>query len=126
MQRCVWSSFHKLRNSDGINQVWTTFMTMVKSPKPCWVESELALQLLMDRVHKKMLKNKADTVELPNSSEVIPLTIGEKSAIRYMAGYVAVKLRYEKPSTHPQVNEKHKFFIEGVERNECCRSVNQS
>ena len=65
----------------------------------------------MDRVLKKMLKNKADAVELPNSSEVIPLIIREKSAIRYMAGYVAVKLWYEKPSTHPQVNEKHKFFI---------------
>ena len=86
-------------------------MTVVKSPKPCRVESQLALQLLMDRVLKKMLKNKADAVELPNSSEVIPLIIREKSAIRYMAGYVAVKLRYEKPSTHPQVNEKHKFFI---------------
>ena len=55
-----------------------------------------------------MLKNKADAVELPNSSEVIP--IREKSVIRYMAGYVAVKLRYGKPSTHPQVNENHKFF----------------
>ena len=86
-------------------------MTVVKSPKPCRVESLLALQLLMDRVLKKMLKNKADAVDLPNSSEVIPLTIREKSAIRYVAGYVAVKLRYEKPSTHPQVNEKHEFFI---------------
>ena len=86
-------------------------MTVVKSPKPCRVESQLVLQLLMDRVLKKMLKNKVDTIELPNSSEVMPLTIREKSAICYMTGYVAVKLRYEKPSTHPQVNEKHKFFI---------------
>lgn len=113
VQGCVWSSFHKLRNSDGINQVWTAFMTMLKAPEPCRVESQLALQLLMDRVLKKMLKNKADAIEQPCSSEVIPLTIREKSAIRYMAGYVAVKLlkRYEKPSTHPQVNEKRKFFI---------------
>ena len=113
VQGCVWSSFHKLRNSDGINQVWTAFMTVLKAPEPCQVESQLALQLLMDWVLKKMLKNKADAIEQPSSSEVVPLTIREKSAIRYMAGYVAVKLlkRYEKPSTHPQVNEKRKFFI---------------
>ena len=100
---CVWSSFHKLRNSDGINQVWTAFMTVLKAPEPCQVESQLALQLLMDWVLKKMLKNKADAIEQPSSSEVVPLTIREKSAIRYMAGYVAVKLlkQYEKPSTHP-------------------------
>ena len=59
VQGCVWSSFHKLRNSDGINQVWTAFMTVLKPPEPCQVESQLALQLLMDRVLKKMLKNKA-------------------------------------------------------------------
>ena len=77
------------------------------------MESQLALQLLMDMVLKKMLKNKADPIEQPCSSQVIPLNTREKSAIRYMAGYVAIQLlkRYEKPLTHPQVNEKRKFFI---------------
>ena len=67
-------------------------MTVLKDPEPCQVGSQLALQLLMDRVLKKMLKNKADAIEQPSSSEVVPLTIREKSAICYMAGYVAVKL----------------------------------
>ena len=90
MQGCVWSSFHKLRNSDGINQCWT--VTVLKAPEPCQLESQLALQLLIDRVLKKMLKNKADAIEQPSKSKVVPLTIREKSAICYMAGYVAVKL----------------------------------
>ena len=40
VQGCVWSSFHKLRNSDSINQVWTAFMTVLKAPEPCRVESQ--------------------------------------------------------------------------------------
>ena len=67
---CVWSSFHKLRNSDSINQVWTAFMTVLKAPEPCQVESQLALQLLMDWVLKKMLKNKLKLMLLSNPAVV--------------------------------------------------------
>jgi len=114
-QGCVWSSFHEVRNSVALNRVWSSFMTELKAPEPCRVESHLTLQLLVDRVFKKMLKNKADAVEqLENTaSDVAPLTVREKSAIRYMAGYVGVKLlkRYEKPSTNPQVQLKCTLFV---------------
>lgn len=74
-------------------------MTNLKAPELCQLESQLTLQLLMDRVLKQMLKNKAAATENQHSAAVLPLTIREKSAIRYMAGYVAVKLlkKYRKP-----------------------------
>ena len=47
------------------------------------------------------------------TSPITPLTMLERSAIRYMAGYVAIKLlkRYGKPSTHPKVQRKHELFV---------------
>ena len=112
-QGCMWNSFHKVRNSDEVNRVWSTFITTIKTPEPFCLESRLALQLLLDRLLKKMIENKAKAVDQRSSVAVAPLTIREKSAIRYMAGYIAVKLlkRYKKPSTHPQVHLKRKFFI---------------
>ena len=97
---CMWSSFHKVRNNDAVSRVWSTFITTIKAPEACCLESHLALQLLMDRVLKKMIENKAKAVKQLSSVAVAPLTIREKSAMRYMAGYVAVKLlkRYKKPS----------------------------
>lgn len=59
----VWSMFHKLRNSPKVNRAWCSFVTTIEAPEPCQVESQLALQLLMDRVLKKVLKNKANVVE---------------------------------------------------------------
>lgn len=57
------------------------------------MSNHLALQLLMDRVLKKMLQNKANATKPTRGvGDVAPLTVREKSAIRYMAGYVAVKL----------------------------------
>ncbi len=38
-------------------------MTSLEAPEPRRVESQLALQLLMDRVLKKIIKDKAITVE---------------------------------------------------------------
>ena len=51
----------------GTSGCTTCFLSCVA----CRVESQLALQLLMDRVLKKMLKNKADAIEQPSISEVI-------------------------------------------------------
>ena len=88
-------------------------MIELDSPETCRVESQLALQLLMDRVLKKMLENKVNVVTVNDGGAVAPLTVREQSAIHYMAGYVAFKLlkRYGKPSTHPQVQLKRSCFV---------------
>lgn len=48
---------------------------------------------------------------------LVPLTIRGNSTIRYMAGYVAVKLlkRYKKPSADPQLQLKYKIFTQVLE-----------
>ena len=62
-------------------------------PEACQLESQLTLQLLMDRTLKNKLENKAKAHEHPiGSGAGEPLTMRERNAIRYMAGYVAVKL----------------------------------
>ena len=61
-----------------------------------------------------MLTNKANAMQhLETAAMSTPLTIQERSAIRYMAGYVAIKLlkRYRKPSTHPELQRKHDLFV---------------
>ena len=61
-----------------------------------------------------MLENKANSVrKVINSESNSALTNLEKSAVRYMAGYVAITLlkRYRKPSASPEVQLKHKLFI---------------
>ena len=61
-----------------------------------------------------MLENKANSVrKVMNSESNSALTNLKKSAVRYMAGYVAITLlkRYRKPSARPEVQLKHKLFI---------------
>ena len=110
---CVWSAFHVLRNSTEIKERWCTFMRMAKIPEPLQIECQFALQLVMDRILKKMLTNKVNVLEHPEAVAMTQLTMQERSAIRYMAGYVAIKLlkRYSKPSAHPQLQRKHSLFV---------------
>lgn len=62
-----------------VKQVWNSFMTAIEVPEPCLVESQLALQLLIDRVLKKMLKNKTNAAEqLVGSRILAPLTSGRR------------------------------------------------
>ena len=68
------------------------------------------LQLLLDRLLKELLKNKAGVKkcshECTMTSSVKPLIEMESNAIRYMAGYVAVSRlkKYRKPSRDPRLS----------------------
>ena len=110
----ICSSFHQLRFSDDVKQTWTSFVDTV-IPMSDREESELVLQLLMDRVLKKLLANTAEAARKkpPNSAEVRPLTTTESNAVRYMAGYVAISLlkRFRKPTRHPQLKPKRNLFV---------------
>ena len=89
---CIWSAFHELRNSAEVKDRWMTLMSMANIPKFLQKESQFALQIIMDRIIKKMLANKANSMQHQETSPITPLTMLERSAIRYMAGYVAIKL----------------------------------
>ena len=102
-QSSVWSTFHQLRGSQEMKQIWGVFVSS-HLPESCRQESELALQLLLDRLLKKLLHSKADAKKQSNASSqansVRPLTAMESNAVRYMSGYVAVSLlkKYRKPT----------------------------
>ena len=82
----VWSTFHQLRGSQEVKQIWGFVSSHL--PESCRQKSELALQLLLDRLLKKLLHNKADAKKQSTASSqansVRPLTAMESNAVRYV------------------------------------------
>ena len=77
------------------------------------------LQLILDRALKKMLRNEAESMHTTTSTAVAQeLTQVESNAIRYMAGYVAVKLlkKYRRTYKNEKVLFKHKLFVQTLEK----------
>ena len=115
-QASVWSTFHSLRSSQHVKHTWNAFIS-AQVPQSHQKEPQLALQLLLDRVLKRLIENKAKATrqhtESSAASSVRPLTALESNGLRYMAGYVAVSLlkKYRKPSKHPQVQLKRTLFV---------------
>ena len=110
----VWSTFHQLRNSKQVKQVWSTF-TQAQIIEAHREESQLTLQLLLDRLLKQLIKNKAEMFKQKSAASFMaPLSAMECNAVRYMAGYVAISLlkKYQKPSKHPQLKVKRKIFVD--------------
>ena len=112
-QASMWSTFHQLRGNQEMKQAWGMFVS-THIPESSQQESELALQLLFDRLLKKMLHNKADAKKRSTAnSQVRPLTAMESNAVRYMSGYVAESLlkKYRKPTKQPQLKVKRALFV---------------
>ena len=97
-QSYVWSTFHHIRRSQEMKQIWVVFVS-THLPESCRQESELALQLLLDRLLKKLLHNKADEKKQSTASS--------------QEVYVAVSLlkEYRKPTKHPQLKVKRALFV---------------
>lgn len=110
----MWSTFHQLRSSDEMQKMWSRFIARSIPPHVNVEESQLVLQLLLDRILKKLLENQAKaTKKYESSDHVRPLTSLECNAVRYMAGYVSIKLlkKYQKPTKHEELKIKHQFFV---------------
>ncbi len=121
-QAAVWSAFHKLRARTDIMQAWTAFVTS-KIPTTYHKESELALQILLDRGLKKIMTNISESAEqlriqVTKDNHVKPLTLMESNAVRYMSGYVAIKLlkKYRRRYKNPNVQLKHELFVHTLTR----------
>ena len=91
----VWVTFHKFRFSESLLETWPSFLRVVKAPLPLQAEAQLTLQLLVDRLFKHLITITAETDCKYNvqKAQDVHLTLREQNAIRYMAGYVAVKLK---------------------------------
>ena len=104
-QGAVWTAFHRLRSRVDVSHAWSAFIA-TNVPASHQNEPELAMQMILDRGLKKMISNISEGARLPpQTSSVKPLTTKETNAVRYMAGYVAVKLlkRYRRTYKNPHV-----------------------
>lgn len=113
-QAAIWSAFHQLRQDVQIVKFWKEFIAK-KVTQPYQQEPLLALQLLLDRMLKMLIQNKAKghCHSSSSSGSDRPLTAIESNAVRYMAGYVAVSLlkKYNKPTRHAQLKMKRNYFV---------------
>ena len=110
-QAVIWSKYHEMRCSESLKQLWK----VISFPEALSESSELALQIITDRLLKQMIRKEAFTAQSQDQACCSPvsLTTREKSAIRYMAGYVAISLtrRYSKTSKNKHLQEKWNLFL---------------
>ena len=108
----IWATFHQLRSSQDIKTAWAGVFEEIPESGPCDVQ--VTLQLLLDRLLKKIIHNQAETTRKKQLDKPMrKLTSRESNTVRYMAGFVAVKLlkRFKKPSKNSDVNHKHELFV---------------
>lgn len=115
-QSAMWNAFHRLRGSDDVLNAWSKFLA------PCPAENKendnFAMQLVLDRVLKRMLSNMRKQRSHSSVPKDKPLTENECSAIRYMSGYVAVKLlkKYRHKCKNKDLETKYKLFVHTLEK----------
>ena len=95
--------------------VWSAFVTSNIPATHCR-EQGLALQILLDRIVKKLIANKAASKQqgLQHCAMFNSLTMFESNAIRYMAGFVAVK-KFRRCTMNDAVQHKHKLFVKALQ-----------
>ena len=92
---------------------WNSFITSNVASEES-KESYLGMQMLMDRMMKLLIKSQVKEVsERSSMASCQPMNDMESNAIRYMAGYVAVKLlkKYRKAAKHPRLQMKRRLFV---------------
>ena len=97
-------------------------------PEHCQPDANLALQILLDRILKKIIHNRAEAVQSKKKQVIKPgnITPKESNTMHCMAGFVAVKLlkKFKKPSKNPLVEHKRHLFVR-VLTSQCERRVDQ-
>ena len=86
----VWSSYHRFRFDAQVATKWTKLLDCLRIGEV--EEADLACQLLLDRSLKRLIANHKKAIQ-KTVSGVSVLTMRERNAIRYMVGYVIVKLK---------------------------------
>ena len=99
----VWSAFHRLRVDQGLRVAWTIFLSSIHLPVTLQVHSTFALQLVVDRLLKKLISMRNDDQsQRAGKANLLTLTLQEQNVLYYMSGYIPVKLikRFKKKSTN--------------------------
>lgn len=118
----LWKHFHKIRFSLEIQRSWENLLTTLQFSTSVKVETDLALQLLLDRLMKAIISRAtaaaSSTSSTPSSTSTPSpqapqvLTMRERNLVRYIAGYVVMKLRKKHLKKNKMDPEKRKWFSE--------------
>ena len=117
-EAAVWTAFQPVRNGEEVLGAWNDFIE-ASSPQAEELNFTLQLNIILDMALKKMLRNEAESMHTTTSTAVAQeLPQVESNAIRYMAGYVAVKLlkKYRCTYKNEKVLFKHKLFVQTLEK----------
>ena len=111
VEAAIWTNFHHVRQSGCLCEHWDGVVTRAV-PQKMEDDSHLCLQLLLDVLMKELISRKAR----PSAACLATPTINhhEENAVRYMAGYVAVKLtrRYSRKTRNNELKLKWQLFVD--------------
>ena len=97
-QGAVWSAFHQLRQDEQFNKSWNAFISK-EVPQSCQKESQLAFQLLLDRLLKRLIQNRAQAQGKCSSSSgsgsVRPCTNGNREQCHPVHGWICCSQSFE-------------------------------
>ncbi len=93
----LWQSYHRARFSSTIQSVWQAVLREIQVNVDMTKVEHHVMQLVIDRTFKAMIaertKSKSEKGPRRMPSAALPLSMHERNAVRYMAGYVILKLK---------------------------------
>lgn len=117
----LWKHFHKIRFSLEIQRSWENLLTTLQFSTSVKVETNLALQLLLDRLMKAIISRATaaasstsstpSSTSTPSSQAPQVLTMRERNVVRYIAGYVVMKLRKKHLKKKKWILKKESGFL---------------
>ena len=112
----IWRNFHVARLSPAITSAWQFCLTSLQDNLPPKTSdiSDITLQVVLKRLMHAVVKQLTRAPSASNKCTPQGLTDREENAIRYMAGYVIVKLRkkYRKHSLYARALETMKTSLD--------------
>ena len=115
----VWSSFHRLRVDPNLRVAWANFLSSIHLPVTLQVHSAFALQLVVDRLLKKLISMRVDDQsQRAGKNNLSTLTLREQNVVYYMSRYIPVKLikRFKKRSSNKLIQQKRQMFVRVLRR----------
>jgi hypothetical protein len=119
----MWSMFHKLRLSEDMLQKWNIFIRRSSTTSSLQKYGRQSLQVTLDRGFKHLIAERNSTAKATNSKTTDENIISEReeNVVRYMSGYVAVKLlkKYRKGNANGVVKNKWRYFVRVLSEMKC-------
>ena len=111
----LWRSFGGTRFAPEIKSAWDTLLATIQLSETVVAEADLTLQFLLDRLMKALIVHlTAVSSSVPEPSlqpSIQNLSMRGRNAVRYMAGYVVMKLTKQFRRRSKKDQEKRAWFV---------------